>query len=79
MSKIFQGNVRQENMGEKFYFVYLGFFGSVFSGWHLNDYFGVNGVLHNPMAQSLKKKLHILSVKDAKKFVLTLLEHQCTH
>lgn len=66
-------------MGGKYCFLYLGFFASVFSGWHLNHHFEVNGVLHNPVAQCLEKIMHIPSMKDAKKFVLTLLEHQCTH
>lgn len=66
-------------MEEKYYFVYLGFFASVFSGWHLSHCFEVNGVLHTPIAQCLKKIMHIHMMKDAEKFVLTLLELQCTH
>lgn len=40
----------KKTRGKKYYFVYLGFFASAFSGWHLNHSFEANGVLHNPMA-----------------------------
>lgn len=79
VKQYFKEMLDKEIWGGKYYFMYLAFFASVFSVWHLNHSFEVNGVLHNPMVQCLKKIMNILSMKDAKKFVLMLLEHQCIH
>lgn len=76
--KIFQGNVRQEEIWTKYYSVYLGSVTTVLSVWHLNHYSEVNGVLHNPVVQCLRQIMHVRCMRYAKKLVLKLLEHQCS-
>lgn len=67
----------KKKYGQNITLVYLGSVTTVLSVWHLNHYSEVNGVLHNPVVQCLRKIMHMHCIRFVNKLVLKLLEQQC--